>query len=505
MREKLEKAIDKVRIYNKSLSPELWTTPEKLNPKVRKALLQIAQAFYKDSELKAKLQDVYFLGSSANYNWTPNSDIDVHLLVDSRELGMELETAKKYFRALSGKWNQEHSIEVKGHTIELYIQDVQEINAATAVYSLLRDIWIKRPVPENVSVDQDLIQKKYTMWVDRINHALNLQDEVQLKQILDTLKKYRQSGLDRGGELSTENLVFKILRSRGDIDRIKNTYNTEFDKKMSVPEAFDPTSQGPNLDVGTGDDSVGAHYKAHNSKMRRMEEVNTKDIKQTHPKFATDDNPPMHRLTLDNLNALRAKTRRSFQWYKKHPENSNPQEIKALIDYDKKLKDEIDQRLGLINEPPIFENQSDWIGTTAMGDIKAVKVPDAKLAIHRDHGMISGINSQNWRYYKNRNMVMWNTPPTQDDIFKVTDFLSKRGIEEPKHKPMYSNVQESYGTGIPEKDRLKIQNGDGSVRRWQIRSKDAPSTPKMNEFMNKLINESLDKVFIGFKKKNSRF
>src|ERR1019366_6748530 len=38
---------------------------------------------------------------------------------------------------------------------------------------------------------------------------------------------------------------------------------------------------------------------------------------------------------------------------------------------------------------------------------------------------------------------------------------------------------EGFGSGIPEKDRLKIENTDGSTRRWQVRSKNAPKTPKM--------------------------
>ena len=40
---------------------------------------------------------------------------------------------------------------------------------------------------------------------------------------------------------------------------------------------------------------------------------------------------------------------------------------------------------------------------------------------------------------------------------------------------------EGFGSGIPEKDRLKIENTDGSTRRWQVRSKNAPKTPKMTK------------------------
>lgn len=83
-------------------------------------------------------------------------------------------------------------------------------------------------------------------------------------------------------------------------------------------------------------------------------------------------------------------------------------------------------------------NSQDYIGTTWRGDVKAVPVADAKKEIHKDHGMISGVNSNNWRYYKKTNTVYWNTAPDVEDKHKVTDFLHKRGISHPTHKNMYT-------------------------------------------------------------------
>ncbi len=50
-------------------------------------------------------------------------------------------------------------------------------------------------------------------------------------------------------------------------------------------------------------------------------------------------------------------------------------------------------------------------------------------------------------------------------------------------------IKEGVGAGIPEDDRLKIKNADGSTRRWQIRSKDAPKTPKFTDTPPKAIEE----------------
>lgn len=246
MKEQLKGAIDeilaellqtekKVRIYNKELDPEFWKN-EQLDPQVRAALLKLGEDFWKDIELKTNYQDILLLGSSANYNWTPESDVDLHILVDSATLGMQPEPAQKMFRSIVGKWNIEHDVEVKGHKVEIYLQDTHETNAAESIFSLLHNQWVKKPVYTTPKVDKGAIQKKYSMWVDKIHDALQQKDENKLRKILDDLRDARKAGLQKSGELSTENLVFKILRMRGFLEKIKDGYTKFYDKDMSLPE-----------------------------------------------------------------------------------------------------------------------------------------------------------------------------------------------------------------------------------------------------------------------------
>jgi hypothetical protein len=61
-------------------------------------------------------------------------------------------------------------------------------------------------------------------------------DEVGLKSLLDKLYKYRQAGLDDGGDLSEENIVFKIFRAKGDLERLKDHINKIYDKNVSIQE-----------------------------------------------------------------------------------------------------------------------------------------------------------------------------------------------------------------------------------------------------------------------------
>jgi hypothetical protein len=66
------------------------------------------------------------------------------------------------------------------------------------------------------------------------------EDLAQAKEILkkykEKIKNYRQAGLEKNGEFSNENLVFKVLRRSGYIDKLYNFQDKLIDKKLSLGE-----------------------------------------------------------------------------------------------------------------------------------------------------------------------------------------------------------------------------------------------------------------------------
>jgi hypothetical protein len=46
----------------------------------------------------------------------------------------------------------------------------------------------------------------------------------------------RQSGLDSGGEFSSENIVFKLLRRNDIMEKIDNMLVTAYDKSVSLDQ-----------------------------------------------------------------------------------------------------------------------------------------------------------------------------------------------------------------------------------------------------------------------------
>ena len=223
----------KVRIYNDTLNPNIWDNLE-LKPEIKEKLLQIGKDFYADTETDAPLKDVLFVGSLANYNWSDTSDFDVHVVIDFKDVDENVELVEKLVNALKSKWNDEHDIHVKQHNVEVYIQDVTKENRSTGVYSLMQDKWLSEPQKENIEIDKEKIQEKYNDFVRKINSALKAQDIDKLKSIIKDVYDMRQAGLDKSGELSTENLVFKILRNRNYIEKLKQEIINLYDKKQSL-------------------------------------------------------------------------------------------------------------------------------------------------------------------------------------------------------------------------------------------------------------------------------
>jgi len=223
----------KVRIYNDILNPNVWDGL-KLKPEIKEKLLQIGKDFYTDTETDAPLKDILFVGSLANFNWSDTSDFDVHVVIDFKDVDENVELVEKLVNALKSKWNDEHDIHLKGHNVEVYIQDITKENRSSGVYSLIQDKWLTEPQKENVLIDKEKIQQKYNDYVRKINSGIKSQDIEKLKTIVKDVYDMRQSGLDKSGELSTENLVFKILRSRTYIEKLKTEINKLYDKAQSL-------------------------------------------------------------------------------------------------------------------------------------------------------------------------------------------------------------------------------------------------------------------------------
>ena len=232
-------AVKSFRIKDE-LNPKIWTDFE-INSEVREDLLKIAQDFYGSTDLQADVDDIILTGSLSNYNWSEKySDYDLHILINFTQVNESVELVKKYADSVKKIWNDAHDIKIKGYEVEVYIQDVSEPHTSTGVFSLLNNKWKVKPERVEFEPDEDMIEEKgksVMMLVDDLEEEVD-EDKYEsflekLQKVWDKVKNYRKSGLEsEGGELSLGNLVFKLLRRNGYIEKIMKLKKKSYDKQF---------------------------------------------------------------------------------------------------------------------------------------------------------------------------------------------------------------------------------------------------------------------------------
>ena len=242
--------------YNEELNPKFWTKKGEgddvewdLDTIIRKKLLSIGNDFIEDNKdiLKKKdVLDIQLVGSLAGYNWTQYSDLDLHIIVDFSDMG---EDEKMIDYAMFGSkfyWNTRHDIVMRGHDVEIAVQDIHSESYISSVYSLSKKKWIKKPKYSPPQVDKFLVDSKFNSYahdIDKLENKLVLgnvfpSNPKPLFNLASKLKtkimKMRKESLAEGGEFSVGNLVFKKLRSEGYIEKLINVISKSYDKIYTI-------------------------------------------------------------------------------------------------------------------------------------------------------------------------------------------------------------------------------------------------------------------------------
>lgn len=228
-----------------NLLPELFDENNNIKKDAKAALIKIAKYFMKFLDKDIKVEDLIITGSSANYNWSKYSDIDLHILVDFENESEDIEILKKYFDSKKSIWNKDYDIKYKDYDVELYVQDIDEQHTSTGVYSLIKDEWIVTPQKQEAFIDYKKLYDKaneYSKMVEDLMKSDEPEESklVSIEKLKDKLKKYRKLGLEKGGEKSIENLVFKALRRNGDLDKLSNLQKQLISKVNTVTEKKEP-------------------------------------------------------------------------------------------------------------------------------------------------------------------------------------------------------------------------------------------------------------------------
>jgi hypothetical protein len=225
-----------------NLNPNIWNNLE-LNPEVKNKIIQIVEGFLLDLEIPQNIavKDILLTGSLTNFNWSKFSDLDVHIVLDYNQFDVKPKILDNYFYANKIIWNDEHDIKMFDFPIELYVQDLNHKMESKGVYSVLNDKWIQKPTREEFNIDKNKIKTKAKDFIYKLKDIKQDFDDKKYENVINKTKKLktkikqmRNAGLERGGEFSLENIVFKTLRRIEFMDAINLLKNKAYDASMSI-------------------------------------------------------------------------------------------------------------------------------------------------------------------------------------------------------------------------------------------------------------------------------
>lgn len=224
----------------KELNPKLWIN-NKINSNVRLRLLDIADDFLKECNLSwIKPKDIILTGSMANYNWSKYSDIDVHVVIDYKDVFDDKDIVEDYFITKKNEWTNNHdNLTIYGYPVEIFVQDKNE-KLYDGIFSLENNEWIQKPsFDEDFDLNEDKIKKvstKYMNKIDEMEKAFNENPKEssikKFKNLFNTLKNMRKDSLKSKNNVG--DIVYKVLRRNGYLDKLYKLKIESYDKLKSL-------------------------------------------------------------------------------------------------------------------------------------------------------------------------------------------------------------------------------------------------------------------------------
>lgn len=236
--EPIEEDIEK----HDELNPVLFID-NKLKPDIRDSALDVVEELKKmleEREVKLNVKDIIITGSNASYNYTKDSDIDLHVVADISDFEDPEGLYPIIYQAIKSAFNTKYEIAFYGIPVEVYIESNDTPLVSNGIYSVLNDTWVKEPEKVEIpDVDMPAIKKAVEPWEARYNKLIadiesgKIQDETEIDAFIDDLYAERAKGL-KIGEYSDENLLFKEIRNKGYLDKLKELRDQVVSQRLTL-------------------------------------------------------------------------------------------------------------------------------------------------------------------------------------------------------------------------------------------------------------------------------
>lgn len=243
--EDLEEDIEKHEILN----PKLWNKDTTLKSEVKDKILEIVKEFENslaEDNIKFNVKDIILVGSNVNYNYTKDSDLDIHIITDTTSLNCPDNLYPALYSAYRSLFNKNLNIEFYGIPVELYIETEESPRVSNGCYSVSQGKWISEPKIEDIpEYDKEQLNNLVTKWETKYNGLLNKDNLTadNISSFIEQIYELRKEGLASGSEWDVKNLTFKEFRNKGYLDHLKELKNEVRGKELSLESLAEDTEK----------------------------------------------------------------------------------------------------------------------------------------------------------------------------------------------------------------------------------------------------------------------
>ena len=263
-----------------TLNPKLWDLDTNtLKSEVKDKIMQIVDDFLKglkNDEIKFNLTDIKLVGSNCSYNYNKDSDLDVHLVMETGSLHCPDNLYPLLYSAYRSLYNGKLDIDFYGIPVEIFVEtdDTEQLNEpeepgaitearvqtalkSNGIYSVINDTWIKEPVAEDIpEIDKEAFNKEFKIWEDEYYKIIEDSKKLLKESITETANtdviKARSIIADQiRGEWDADKGYTKAVADLAELDcdtqkaqetmlDIASEEHTHVGELETVYDAFDP-------------------------------------------------------------------------------------------------------------------------------------------------------------------------------------------------------------------------------------------------------------------------
>ena len=215
-------------VIDDTLNKSIFDADNHVLPEVRELLLGYAMGFIKQMNergVNLDYSDICLVGSNAGYLYTPESDIDIHIISNNP---IQPEVAEALFNEFD-LYEAENPLIIGNAKVELGLEDGYDItiaNTQSRRYSLVNDSWVggsdalEQYKPEDINKVSGY-EEIVNAYTQRINELIDNDEYAQAVALKQEIRQNRSEDLAQFGALSMGNIVFKELRNNGAYGKLR--------------------------------------------------------------------------------------------------------------------------------------------------------------------------------------------------------------------------------------------------------------------------------------------